>query len=653
MLPDDAVLVPALAAHARDLPWPVVTDRRAWQTACAGVRGEQILHEAEIALSEPWPALPATGHLENTRSGRRSVHETPMFLRRRRLAWLVLAAGMTDQERFHDAVIDALWSICEESTWCSPAHSGQAKAERTPLPLPVPGAAFVDLFVAETAAVVAVAGALLAPRLDAVTPAIRQRIAHECRVRLVDPLLRDRSQWWRHGINNWTPWIAANAVLAAGQVEADPAVLAVMIGDLADACGRYRDRLPADGGCDEGVGYWNVGPVKLLEFAERVDRACGGAGKMLDDPRLRAAALFPLRVHLGQGRFPTFSDCKPGDAPRRGALWKLGTALQLPVLCDLARLAARGWDPAGEVDDRFDLGNTMQGGGGHLLTALDHLFLAPAAELAAPPTIPPMAADDWFPDLQWLIARGDRLVLAAKAGHNSENHNHNDVGQAMVLLDGIPLLVDAGTGSYTTQSFGPRRYELWYNRGSGHGVPVVGGVEQSAGRRFTPDETAALMAGGPFPWDARPFSARNVVCTTGVRSELAMELVGCYPAEAGLLGLHRRIALDRERSQVDIRDAISVRQPTTVTMTLLAAVEPRRTAHGVVLTTPGGACLAMEFVGWQVAAIEPVDLSGDAWLREGWGALWRIELRAEVGHPAELAVIGRAVSDRNSAIPAE
>ena len=647
MLPDDAVLLPALAAHARDLPWPVVSDRAAWQAACTGVREAQILHEAETALGEPWPALPATGHLENARSGRRSVHETPMFLRRRRLAWLVLAAGMTDQERFHDAVIDALWSICEESTWCSPAHSGQARAERTPLLLPAPGAAFVDLFVAETAAVVAVAGALLAPRLDAVTPAIRQRIAHECRIRLVDPLVRDTGQWWRHGINNWTPWIAANAVLAAGQVAADPVELAAMIRDLDAACTRYRDRLPADGGCDEGVGYWNVGPVKLLEFAERVDRACGGAGKMLGDSRLRAAALFPLRVHLGHGRFPTFSDCKPGDAPRRGALWKLGTTLQLPVLCDLARLAARGWDPAGVVDDRIDFANTMQGGGGHLLTALDHLFLVPAAELALAPAIPPLAADDWFPDLQWLVARSDRLVLAAKAGHNGENHNHNDVGQAMVLLDGVPLLVDAGTGAYTTQSFSPRRYELWYNRGSGHGVPVVGGIEQAPGRRFTPDETAVMMAGGPLPWDARPFTARNVVCATGMCSELAMELAGCYPAEAGLISLHRRIALDRNRGQVDIHDVIAVGQPTTVTMTLLAAVEPRRSGRSVVLTTQAGAALDLTFAGWRVASIAAVDLSGDAWLQEGWGRLWRIHLSAAVDQTAALAVAGRVMGSND------
>jgi hypothetical protein len=71
--------------------------------------------------------------------------------------------------------------------------------------------------------------------------------------------------------------------------------------------------------------------------------------------------------------------------------------------------------------------------------------------------------------------------MAAKAGHNAESHNQNDVGSFIVALDGRPLIIDVGVGVYTRQTFGPGRYEIWTMRSSWHNVSEVDQVLQAAG----------------------------------------------------------------------------------------------------------------------------------------------------------------------------
>ena len=38
----------------------------------------------------------------------------------------------------------------------------------------------------------------------------------------------------------------------------------------------------------------------------------------------------------------------------------------------------------------------------------------------------------------------DGFYVAAQGGHNAESHNHNDVGNFIVFLNGKPVIVDVG-----------------------------------------------------------------------------------------------------------------------------------------------------------------------------------------------------------------
>jgi hypothetical protein len=94
----------------------------------------------------------------------------------------------------------------------------------------------------------------------------------------------------------------------------------------------------------------------------------------------------------------------------------------------------------------------------------------------------------WFDEAGVLICRpspgsSSRLALALKGGHNSEHHNHNDVGSFIVVLGDTPLLLDPGGEVYTSRTFSGRRYESNVLNSYGHPVAIVAGKLQRTGSR--------------------------------------------------------------------------------------------------------------------------------------------------------------------------
>ncbi len=77
------------------------------------------------------------------------------------------------------------------------------------------------------------------------------------------------------------------------------------------------------------------------------------------------------------------------------------------------------------------------------------------------------------------------LVLCVKAGHNAEEHNHNDIGSFLLHVAGENLLTDPGRGLYSRAYFGPERYENIFANSYGHSVPRIDGLLQGTGRAFS------------------------------------------------------------------------------------------------------------------------------------------------------------------------
>jgi hypothetical protein len=249
----------------------------------------------------------------------------------------------------------------------------------------------------------------------------------------------------------------------------------------------------------------------------------------------------------------------------------------------------------------------------------------------SPPREFPMPAQVWLSATGVLTARSRAgsvagLFLAAKAGHNAESHNHNDVGSFIVALDGRPLLIDVGVGVYTRQTFGPERYEIWTMQSSWHNVPEVDGVPQAAGHQY-----AARRVQGLLSADA---------------AELSLDLAGAYPPEAGIRSWRRTIRLDRASAgdhsagdhsagggKILIEDAWDIDHcPERTVVYLIAAREPRLVAAGRLMIAADDGNLAIDYPHADFdAGIEERPV-GDPRLTATWGpSVYRITFAAR--HP--------------------
>jgi hypothetical protein len=188
-------------------PYPTATDRKSWERVPEDIRITYIRY-GEEASGEAWPALPASLYREFATVGNRSNFEQPYFHRRDLLTMLVTAECCEGRGRFLSAVMNAVWAICEESSWCLPAHIGE---QQEGVDLPDVTEPIVDLFAAETASLLAWTVYLLREQLDEITPLISNRLVREINLRVLTPAI-DRDDFWWMGfgdrvVNNWNPWI--------------------------------------------------------------------------------------------------------------------------------------------------------------------------------------------------------------------------------------------------------------------------------------------------------------------------------------------------------------------------------------------------------------------------------------------------------------
>jgi len=589
------------ALPARDAwdPVPAINDRDGWARVAPGLR-TRLVARGERALKDPLPALPATLFLDYTRTGNRGRFESAMFGRRDRLHALVLAECVEDKGRFLDAIVDTTWAITEESSWTVPAHQG---AQKAPNGLPDTTEPIVDLFSAQTAHSLAWTWYLLGDRLDRVSPLVRPRIAREIDRRVLAPY-EAREDWGWMGFarragrpNNWNPWINSNLLAAALLVEPDPGRRAALTHKVLRSLDAFLRPYPADGGCDEGPSYWGRAGASLFECLELLQSASSGAMNYFSNPVVADIGRYIYRVRIADTWFVDVGDSGAKVGVDRGLVFRYGRAIGDP------RLAALG--SSGAAEETFDLEDRSIG------RTLFSLFGADAL-LAQSGAAPPLPRDAWFPsdDMQLMAARdredsADGLFVAAWGSHNAQSHNHNDVGNAVVFVDGAPVLVDAGRPTYTAQTFSSRRYEIWAMQSAYHNLPTINGHMQT---------------------DGAAFRAKNVVYQARENSAaLMMDIAPAYPAEAGIKEWVRTAQLERGR-QIVLSDAFVLEAPSRdLSMNLMTPCEVSETEPGRLKLACGRIGGMQDLVVFarfdptaQQAKVERIDLD-DRSLTSSWG----------------------------------
>lgn len=458
----------------------------------AGVTPQQLLERPQAAAVVEWArgakdeTIPVTTYTQYRRfreAGERPPYEGPYFGKRDLLARAVLSVWLDGDTSSLPQVNDLIWSICEESTWVVPAH------EKQPW--------FIDLFCAETAATLSHVLHLLSDRLP---EEVKDRIVSEVTRRVLDPFIEHGAEFsWGAGNNNWTGVCAGSVGQAFLLLERDPERYKQAVSLVIEYLHNFIARaFEADGASLEGIGYWNYGLAEYVVFAEMLRDRTDGQIDLLADEKLTAIARFPLAIAMGPNLFASFSDSHEGGyvrayigaklAERTGTTELLGLLEPKPdfrvheTICDLL-----WWD--GAKAER---------------TVLQDIVL-PESGLAR-------LVD---------TSDGHALVVAAKAGHNNEPHNQNDVGSFIVSVDNTVYLCDPGAGLYSKDYFGAKRYQNIFCNSYGHSVPRIGGELQDEGKRArgtiesTSEKTVRIRFEEAYPKSGLSQAVRDIALRDG------------------------------------------------------------------------------------------------------------------------------------------
>lgn len=596
-----------LADPAAGIGVPDVTGRSVWDAVPAAER-DAVLSAAADELARPAPQPLASDWARAFRDGARTVHEDKVRRLRERVNVLALAAVLTGETApatappgacpHLDAAVDGLALLAESSTWCWAPHDRGAAARGEVVP--DPREPFLDLGAAEIASLFAWACHALGPHLDVRAPGLRRRLEREVDARVLTPFERVRDWHWiglTGDANNWNPWIHGAVLAAALLLRHDRRRRARLVRLVIEGLDRYLACLPDDGGIDEGIAYWWQGACKLLEALDLLAGAGGPALDARDLPVLPAVLAYPQRVHLGGDWYVNTGDAParlPGERPWQ-VPFRWGRLLGRPATAAYAVAGARA--AGGAAHPGAGLGSA-------LAALADRRW---CHEVASPPEPedqgPWLARETWLPRIQLLVARERAgsprgLAVAVKAGHNGEHHNHLDVGSYWVALDGRPIVVDVGQPTYTTATFGPRRYDEWPFQSAWHNVP-----EPGAGQR-----------------PGAGHAARDVAVELGERvAGLRADLAGAYPR--GLLERWERsvrLVRDGAEPRVVVEDEWDGR-PESVALRHVLSGDVAYGDGWAVITVDGGRRLAARWEpGAAVAAVDHRELD-DARLRRSWG----------------------------------
>lgn len=456
-----AELVRAMVPAGLELYYPEGDGEAFWRKVRSGEQYAEdlaeIRSEGERLLAAPSRELSYSVFSLFHTKGSRLEYEQLYFEKRRRLnTFAILSLIEPESDRYHAALLDAIWSICSELTWCLPAHVSLDKSV----------AASIDLFLAETGFTLAELRLLFGSRLPEI---LRARIAELVEARLFLPFVEEGPFSWEEAEHNWSAVCAGSigaAALLLLNAEEDTERLARILEKTERSMGYYLRGFGDDGACLEGLGYWNYGFGYFVYYADLLLARSGGKRDWFREEKVSRIASFQQKCFLGGNAVVNFSDALPYASVQLGLSSYLAGkyeevhAPSLTLRADYREDHCSRWAPAFRNliwRDRCCRSADDWGAGDFLLKNAD-----------------------------WLISRtvagAGIFGFAAKGGHNDEPHNHNDLGQFVLACSGEFYISDLGCGEYTKDYFRDGRYKYDCNGSQGHSVPIIDGVLQAEGR---------------------------------------------------------------------------------------------------------------------------------------------------------------------------
>lgn len=432
--------------------WKNVRNSPAYQPLLDEIRLEAIrlLQEKEQELSYSLFKL----FEEN---GTRVEYEKVYFEKRRRLSTFGIMVLLEPENCvYREELENTIWSICNEYSWCLPAHLLNTSETSTRIDFSLntlnKQTYSIDLFAAETAFSLA---EIMKLTEDFLSPLICKRIYEEIYKRIFTSFMNSTFKWETE-THNWAAVCAGSIGAAALHLINDKDELTRIIERVLSAMDGYVSGFKEDGYCLEGYGYWQYGFGYYVYFADLLKKRTAGKLDLFAFEKIHQIALFQQKCFLNDDLVVNFSDAVP-----KASVF-LGLSHYLSNIYDDFEV------PKKELRAKYSDDHC-----GRWAPAIRNiLWFEKNAEETS------WGSGTFFSkESGWYISRyQDQLgnfSFATKAGHNDEPHNHNDLGHFILQGNQEVFLKDLGSGLYTKDYFREKRYTFVGNGSQGHSVPII------------------------------------------------------------------------------------------------------------------------------------------------------------------------------------
>ncbi|MFC4401859.1 heparinase II/III domain-containing protein [Gracilibacillus xinjiangensis] len=428
---------------------------------------EQLKEDADRYRKNPFIEMTFETYRQFNKTGERKGYEKGYFERRKRLTTFGLLAYIFPENADYLSLLEnELWQVCQEFTWCLPAHIDLRFEEQSYKEYQDNGKLryTIDLFAAETAFTLAELLYIFSNKLDHF---LVERVKIEVDRRVLQNFINTESFPWEQATHNWAAVCAGAIGSAAIYLLEDDTKLQKVLERVNHTLNYFLKGYNADGACTEGYLYWQYGFGYFVYFLDLLEQLTGKASDFWYQQKVREIALFQQKIFLSKKYVVNFSDAPRIAKPMLGFTHYLNTKIS-DVHIPSRRIGQKAIiDHCGRWAPAFR----------------ELVWFNPNFEGMDWPE-----GDYQLMDSSMTISRqkynNRTYAFAAKGGHNDEPHNHNDIGHFILFANGQYFLKDLGSGQYNKAYFGKGRYNFICNSSQGHSVPVINGYIQLEGLNY-------------------------------------------------------------------------------------------------------------------------------------------------------------------------
>lgn len=583
----------ALVMNGAWVPYPAYTDREGWNSLLNDEDRQTLIRAGEKMLDYRWQVIRATDYLEYERSGERNIMQNPYEANRKAINVLMMAELAEGKGRFIDQLINGVFFSCEMTSWVLSAHLPRQSTKRS---MPDWREQIIDLGSGNYGSMLAWVYYFFHDTFDKADPVISLRLRHELQERILDPYMENDREWWMafywepgEIINNWNPWCNSNVLQCYLLLEEDRDKLTDAVWRTMQSVDKFINFVKSDGACEEGTSYWGHAAGKMYDYLQILSDGTNGKVSLFNNPMIRRMGEYISRSYVGNGWVVNFADASAkggGDAP---LIYRYGRAVGSEEMMQFAAYLLKGKRPT------IPLGNDV-------FRTLQCVLLNKELEQTRPAHNVP--ACTWYPETEFCyLTNNSGWFLATKGGFNNESHNHNDAGTFSLYINNTPILIDAGVGTYTRQTFSSERYSIWTMQSNYHNLPMINGVPQRFGQEY---------------------KATNVVCNEKQRY-FSADISTAYPEEAAVNSWIRSYKLENKR--LVITDKFSLKETKAANqVNFLVWGDIDISKSGKVIIKVGEEQATLEYPANFKATLETIELP-DTRLSNVWGKqIYRIVL---------------------------